>query len=103
MPSLDQLRKLYDADPNDPFVLYALAQEHARLGQVDESLAHYDRCLSADPAYCYAYYHKAKVLTSAGREPEAVAVLRAGLAAARQARDNQAQSEISAFLDELTP
>ncbi|MDX2017678.1 MAG: tetratricopeptide repeat protein [Planctomycetota bacterium] len=103
MPSLEQLRKLYAADPNDPFVLYALAQEHARLGQVEESLAHYDRCLSADPAYCYAYYHKAKVLAGAGREPEAIAVLRTGLTAARQARDTQAQGEISAFLDELTP
>ncbi len=101
MPSIEQLQKLLAADPADPFVLYGLAQEHAKAGQTDEAVAHYDRCLAADPGYCYAYFHKAKALEDAGRVPEAVATLKAGLAAAKKAGDAHATSEISGYLDML--
>lgn len=101
MPSIEQLEKLLAATPGDPFLLYGLAQEHAKRADIARALECFDRCLAADPAYCYAYFHKARVLHGAGRTPEAVAVLRAGAAAARAAGDAQALSEISGFLDEL--
>jgi tetratricopeptide (TPR) repeat protein len=102
MPSIEQLEKLLEADPRDPFVLYGLAQEHAKRGDAAQAVALYDRCLAADPAYCYAYFHKAKALQAAGRDTEAIAALRDGVAAARRAGDQHALSEISAYLDELT-
>ena len=103
MPSLEQLEKLLAADPNDAFVLYGLAQEHARSGNFAKAVGFYDRCLAADPAYCYAYYHKAKAQEAMGREADAVESLRAGAAAARQAQDDHAFSEISAYLGALSP
>lgn len=96
-----QLEKLLALDPNDPFVLYALAQEHAKLGEVDHAVALYDRCLASDPSYHYAYYHKAKSLVDADRTPEAVVTLNLGIAAARAARDAKALSELEALLDQL--
>jgi tetratricopeptide (TPR) repeat protein len=103
MPSIADLERLLAKDPGDAFVLYGLAQEHAKLGRHTEAVAFYDKCLAADPAYCYAYFHKAKALEAAGRESDAVATLTAGLAAAKAARDHHALSEIQGYLDELSP
>lgn len=99
---LPQLLKLVAAEPNDPFLLYGVAQEYGRRSATDEAIGWYDRCLTVDPNYCYAYYHKAKVLEEAGRTGEAVTTLRTGLERARAARDSKAASEIASFLDELT-
>jgi tetratricopeptide (TPR) repeat protein len=101
MPSLDELRRLLRADPADPFVLYAIAQEHAKRREWAPALEFYDRCLAADPAYCYAYFHKARALADSGDPPGALATLRAGLQASRRAGDPHAASEIQALLDEL--
>lgn len=103
MPSLAQLERLLAADPADPFVLYGIAQEHAKSGAHARAVEFYDRCLAADPAYCYAYYHKAKSLEALGREADAVQTLRDGAAAAKKAGDEHAVSEISGYLDVLSP
>lgn len=105
MPSLDQLEKLLAVDPTDAFLLYGMAQEHAKHGGAEGHAAaveFYDRCLAADPAYCYAFYHKARSQEAMGRREDAVATLRAGLRVSMAARDSHAASEISALLDELT-
>ena len=101
MPSIADLEKLLAADPGDAFVLYGLAQEHARLGEHEKAVSYYDRCLVADGAYCYAYFHKARSLEALGRREEAARTLRTGVNAARAAGDGQALSEISAYLDDL--
>jgi tetratricopeptide (TPR) repeat protein len=99
---LTQLLKLADAEPTDTFVLYGIAQEYAKRAATGDALAWYDRCLAVDPNYCYAYFHKAKVLEDADRMTEAIATLRAGLERARACRDQHAASEIAAYLDQLT-
>ena len=101
MPSIEQLEKLLAATPGDPFVLYAIAQEHAKKKDVERAVEFFDRCLAADGAYCYAYFHKARVLAGAGRTAEAVSVLKQGREAAGRAGDGQALNEISGFLYKL--
>lgn len=101
MPSLEQLEKLLAADPTDPFVPYAIAQEHAKLGQLVTALDYFDRCLALDSSYCYAYFHKARTLQTLGDIAGAKAVLTQGVAAATKAQDSHALSEIRGFLDEL--
>lgn len=102
MPSIEQLEKLLEAEPDDTFLLYGLAQEHAKAGAVDAAIGYYDRVLAIDPSYCYAYFHRARALEEAGRVPEAVETLSRGLDAARQAGDQQAIGEISGYLESLT-
>jgi tetratricopeptide (TPR) repeat protein len=101
MPSLEQLRQLLRADPDDPFVLYGLAQEYARLERWADAIAHYDRCLAVDPLYCYAYYHKARAQARAGDPSAAAATVRDGLDAARRAGDDHAAAELQALLESL--
>lgn len=101
MPSLAQLEKMLAAEPNDPFILYGLAQEYAKQKQTAKAVEFYDRCLAADPAYCYAYFHKARALQEAGDVTGAIATVNAGLTAAKKAGDSHAASELSGLLDEL--
>ncbi|MCC6659643.1 MAG: tetratricopeptide repeat protein [Phycisphaerales bacterium] len=103
MPSVADLEKLLAAAPGDTFLLYGLAQAHAGNGRHDLALACYDRCLAADPSYCYAYFHKARSLEALARPAEAAATLRAGASAAREAGDLHALAEISSYLDEIAP
>lgn len=101
MPSLEQLHRLLAAEPNDPFTLYAIAQEHAKNSEHVQAIAFYDRCLAADPSYLYAYYHKARSLACCARKDEAIATANEGLAAAKKADDAHAASELLALAIDL--
>lgn len=101
MPSIQQLTKLLEAEPNDPFLLYGIAQEHLRLGDFDQAVAWFDRTIAADPAHGYAYFHKARAHEQAGRTAHAAETVRAGIAVARSVGDQKAWSELSGYLDEL--
>ncbi|MEL6329380.1 MAG: tetratricopeptide repeat protein [Planctomycetota bacterium] len=101
MPTIEELEKLLEADPRDTFVLYGLAQEHEKTGNHAEAVGYYDRCLEADPAYSYAYFHKARTLLNMNETLRARDTLAAGLRAARAAGDAHAADEIAGFLQEL--
>ena len=101
MSRIAQLEKLLALDANDTFVLYGLAQEHAKSGNHAAAVGWYDRCLAVDPAYCYAYFHKARSQQAMDDVAAAVGTLKAGQAASKKAGDGKALSEISGFLDEL--
>ncbi len=101
MPSVEQLQAMLAKDPADPFLLYGLAQEYAKVKDVGRAVEYYDRCLVADPAYCYAYFHKARTLQDADRTEEAIAAARQGLAVAKRVQDGHAASELGGLLDEL--
>jgi tetratricopeptide (TPR) repeat protein len=99
---LQRLEKLLALDPADPFVLYGLAQEHAKLEHVAQACELYDRCLQIDATYCYAYYHKAKLLSEHEQVEQAVSTIQAGMSAARACRDTKALSELQGLLDSIT-
>jgi tetratricopeptide (TPR) repeat protein len=100
MPSIAQLTKLLAIDPADTFVLYGLAQEHARLGEHAAAVGWYDKCLAVDPLYCYAYFHKARSQHALGDTPAAVGTVRAGIVAAGRAQDGKALGELQGLLTE---
>ena len=101
MPSIASLLKLLEKDPADPFLLYGLAQEYAKTGDTARAVEFYDKCLVADPSYCYAYFHKARAQQDAGQSQAAVGTVKAGIVAAKKAADSHALSELSGLLDEL--
>lgn len=99
---LHKLEKLLIADPGDAFVLYGLASEHAKLGDVAKAVEFFDRCLATDPDYLYAYYHKAKVLSDHEQTRNAAETLNIGIARAKARQDAKALNELSALLDQIT-
>jgi len=99
---LAALLAMLEKEPGDAFCLYGIAQEHAARGAHEQAIAWFDRTIAAEPTHGYAFFHKARSLEALGRVPEAIAVLRAGIDAARTAGDRHAVSELTGFLDELT-
>ena len=99
---LAALLAMLEKEPGDAFCLYGIAQEHAARGAHAEAIAWFDRTIAAEPTHGYAFFHKARSLEALERITEAVAVLRAGIEAARTAGDRHAVSELTGFLDELT-
>lgn len=101
MPSIEQLQRLLELEPEDSFLIYGIAQEHLKAGRFAEAVAWFDRTIAADADHCYAYYFKAKALEEAGSLGAALAAVDAGLANARRLQDMKAMSELSALRDEL--
>ena len=101
MPTVEQLERLLEADPTDTFVLYGLAQAHAKETRHEEALGYYDRVIEVDPHYCYAYFHKARSQEALGQTQGAIATLQAGLEASRESGDAQALGEIGGYLEAL--
>ena len=89
-----QLTQLLEADPNDPFVTYALAMEHRKTGAHDDAVRWFDRTLEIDPDYHYAYFHKARVLEEANQPEAALACARQGLERARAGGDAKTIAEL---------
>lgn len=98
---IDQLRKLLEAEPDDPFCLYSLAQEYAKREDFVQAVEWYDRALKADPHYHYAYYHKAKALQATEQIDAAMATIRVGIEHARAKGEQKALNELMSLMDEL--
>lgn len=97
-----QLKAILESEPNDPFCLYGLAMEYAKLGDMQQAIAWFDRTIAADPNDCYAYFHKARCQEQAGDAAGAIATLEAGLARAKSCGDVKAANEIAGYLDQLS-
>ena len=61
----------------------------------------YAQAIQRDRQYCYAYFHKAKVLSEIGRDDDAKAVLTGAIPIAKQAGDEQAHREMQELLQAL--
>ncbi|MFG0330212.1 MAG: tetratricopeptide repeat protein [Phycisphaerales bacterium] len=96
-----KLEKMLEAEPDDTFCLYSLAQEHAKRDDHDRAIEYYDRVLAIDENYLYAYFHKAKSLEAVDRMDDAKAELQRGVARARQAGDDKALGELGEYLTTL--
>lgn len=94
---LAKLLSLFAADPDDTFVLYGLAQEHAKAGDHAKAIEFYDLTLVSDPAYCYAYYHKAQSQRAMGDASGALKTVAEGIQASRTAGDAKALNELSSL------
>ena len=97
-PRMDQLRRMLERTPDDPFLLYGVALEYKKSNDLQNALDYLDRALGADPGYCYAYYQKGQVYESQGDLESARRVYREGMEAARKKGDAHALSEIEGAL-----
>jgi tetratricopeptide (TPR) repeat protein len=91
---LEQLQKLYEADPQDADLPYMIALEHGKAGDTAEALDWLDKTIELNAHYHYAYFQKAKLFDEEGEIDQAVAVLDQGIALATQAGDAKALGEL---------
>jgi hypothetical protein len=95
-----QIEALLADDPTDPFLRYGLAMEHVSAGD-DATAADQLVRLSHDAAYVPAFLQAGQVLARLNRFEEACAVLRRGVAAAKQQGDGHAEGEMAGLLASL--
>jgi len=102
--AVDRLEKLLEFlknEPNDEFLLYALATEYLRLNQADTALSYYERLVTDHPAYVGTYYHLGKLYEALNRPDDAIKTYENGMKAAKDARDNHALSELQGVYMQL--
>jgi tetratricopeptide (TPR) repeat protein len=101
MDRVAMLKEVLGQNPNDAFARYGLAMEYSNSGQVEEALREFGALLAANPDYCAGYFMAAQTLAREGRAEEARKMLRDGIAAAQRTRNQHAESEMQAMLEEL--
>jgi Tfp pilus assembly protein PilF len=98
MPSLDQLLPLLAAEPDDPFLRYAVAMEYARQARPDDALAEFRELLRRHPDYVPGHFMAGRTAEQAGDFDLAKSFYRSGIAAAQKTGDQHAAGEISSAL-----
>jgi Tfp pilus assembly protein PilF len=61
MERLEQLIQMYNEDPSDSFIRFALAKEYEKQGKLDKALKYYTELVKDHPEYTGTYYHLAKL------------------------------------------
>ena len=100
---MDQIEAMLAEDPDDAFLRYGLAMEHASSGD-DATCVEVLRDLIARTAsqpYVPAFLQAGQALARLDRIPEACAILRQGVEAARHTGDTHAQGEMQGLLDSI--
>jgi tetratricopeptide (TPR) repeat protein len=91
---IDKLLKFLESDPNDAFVLYALATEYNSSNDIEKAFDYYHKLVSEHPDYVGTYYHLGKLYEKTEKKEQALTIYQKGMAAARNKRDMHAFSEL---------
>jgi tetratricopeptide (TPR) repeat protein len=91
---LTKLLDFFAAEPNDPFLLYALATEYNTLNEAEKAFEYYHRLVDEHPDYVGTYYHLGKLYEKNKETEKAIEIYKKGLDTARRKNDNHAFSEL---------
>jgi len=103
MDKVAGLKEILALDPKNSFARYGIAMELANQGETNAAISEFDTLLAADPDYTAGYFMAAQTLVGAGRKPEAVERLKAGIACAARSGNSHALNEMQTMLGEIEP
>ncbi len=98
MSRLAELETLLDQNPDDPFIIYALAREYEQNMATMQALLMYEHLVTDHPVYVATYYHYAKLLFTLGNKNEALHLLEKGIEQGMNAKDMHAVSEMKGMM-----
>ncbi len=101
MDKIERLKEIVALDPKSSFARYGIAMELVSRGETAAALSEFETLLADNPDYTPGYFMAAQTLAGAGRKPEAIERLEAGIACAARNGNSHALSEMQAMLDEL--
>jgi Tfp pilus assembly protein PilF len=101
MDRIDKLKNFLASQPNDAFLLHALALEHVKRNEDEQARTLFNRVLAADPLYTGTYYHLAKLLERSGDRDAAVNTYEIGMEACKKAGDDHAYRELQNAYEDL--
>lgn len=102
MDRIARLQELLHTQPDDAFLLHALALEYIKKNDDSAARQLFERLLAVNPSYVGSYYHLAKLLERQGDDRAAIDVFEKGMEVARAAGDTHAFSELRSAYEELT-
>jgi Tfp pilus assembly protein PilF len=95
---LEQLQTMLQREPNDTFLLYGLAMEHKKAGDLAAALAQLEKVVQLDPGHGYAFFQRGQIEESRGEMDAARKAYSDGIIAATKSGDTHARSELEGAL-----
>lgn len=95
MSRLDQLFDLLKKQPNEPFLLFAIAKEYEKAKDLDKALEYYVELYDTSPEYVGTYYHLGKLYEKLKNPDKALHTYKQGMAIARMQGETHAHSELA--------
>ena len=94
MDRLTQLLSFLENEPNDPFLIYAVATEYRSLGDREKSLDYFEKVAKEHPEYVATYYHLAQMYIELGAQENAEITFKKGIEVSQKAKDMHSLSEL---------
>jgi tetratricopeptide (TPR) repeat protein len=94
MTRLDKLFSFLEAQPDDAFLLFAIAKEYESAGDDVNALDFYQKLQQTTPQYVGLYYHLGKLFERKGEPQNALSTYKLGIDVAQKERDFHALSEL---------
>ena len=100
-PTLANLEKLIGTPRDGALLRYSIGNEQLKAGDAAGAVAQLQEAVTRDPNYSAAWKLLGKALVDAGRDQEALAAYRQGIAVAAARGDKQAAKEMTVFARRL--
>ena len=95
---LKKLEEMEKAQPQEPFVKFAIAREYVNSGHDMLAKPYLDWLLNNQPAYLASYYHSGKLYERINDFREAKSIYRKGIELAKTTGDMKTAGELSEAL-----
>jgi tetratricopeptide (TPR) repeat protein len=92
---LTQLQQMLSENPEDAFLMFAIAKEYEKLEDLEQALKYYTALRTDHANYVGTYYHLGKLYEQLKHPQQAVEVYEEGISIARQAGDHHAHQELA--------
>jgi Tfp pilus assembly protein PilF len=102
MTRRERIEAMLADTPDDPELRYFLAMEYVAEGSLEQGLTALSEVNRIAPKYVPAYLQAGQLLVKLGRDEEARAMYRTGIAQAKAVGDHHAGGEMEAFLDAIS-
>ena len=91
---IDTLLAFLKDDPEDSFVIFALAKEYEKVGTKKKAIDTFVKLKELDPNYVGLYYHLGALHEELGDKEKAIKTYEEGIAIAKKLADFHALSEL---------
>lgn len=91
---ITQIEQYLQEQPEDEFLLHALAMEYKKMNRLDDAERLLKRVIDKNPKYIGSYYQLAQILQDKGCEPDALNTYEQGMKMAKQLGEWRTYNEL---------
>jgi tetratricopeptide (TPR) repeat protein len=96
-----QIQNFLEKEPNDCFLLHALALEHVKIGDLEQAKVLFEKVLEIDAQYIGTYYHLGHLYEEQQNVERAIQVYEKGIEVAKGKKEMHAMGELRSALENL--